>query len=158
MAQKQKTNVEVFVSTWRRLLERKTGPGDSFDSVINRSLDKLEEIEGDHTDDSDDEQQSTDERDSIEEIVEELDPQRYGEPNQEKREVARAALELLRDQGQAHRKAVQEEQGQRLPDPDVASPTYWQQYVRPAFKQAVELGYVEFREHERPKGYFWVGE
>jgi hypothetical protein len=160
MAQQQKTNIEVFVSTWRRLQERKTGPGDSFDTVINRSLDKLEEFEDESDDagDTNDEQHSDDELDPIEEIVEELDPQRYGKPDQAKREVARAALEFLRDRGHAHRNVVQEEQGENLPDPDVAPATYWQQYVRPVFQEAAELGYVEFREDERPKGYVWIGE
>lgn len=160
MPQQQKTNIEVFVSTWRRLQERKTGPGDSFDCVINRSLDKLEQFE-DERDDADDttgEQHSGDELDPIEEAVEELDPQHYGESDQPKREAARAALEFLRDRGQAHRNVVQEEQGEHLPDPDVAAATYWQQYVRPAYKQAAELGYVEFREDKRPKGYVWIGE
>jgi len=39
---REKTNVEVYRETWRRLNMLKEEPGDSFDDVINRLIDSYE--------------------------------------------------------------------------------------------------------------------
>lgn len=41
----EKTNVEVYRETWRRLNMLKEHPGDSFDDVINRLIDAYENEE-----------------------------------------------------------------------------------------------------------------
>lgn len=161
MTDNEKTNVELFVSTWQQLSDRKTGPGDSFDDVINRLLENSENSQNEYVDEAvnaDDKQQSVDKLEPVEEIVKELNPQSYGSPDQEKREIVSAALELLRDQGHAYRKVIQDEQGERLPASDVVSATYWQEYVRPAYQLAVELDYAVYKEASHPKKYVWVGE
>lgn len=38
----EKTNIEVYRETWRRLNSLKQGPGDSFDDVINRLIEESE--------------------------------------------------------------------------------------------------------------------
>lgn len=38
-----KTNIQVYRETWQRLNQLKTGPGDSFDDVINRLIDEYED-------------------------------------------------------------------------------------------------------------------
>jgi predicted CopG family antitoxin len=42
---REKTNIEVYQETWRRLNLLKESPGDSFDDVINRLIDEQEEPE-----------------------------------------------------------------------------------------------------------------
>jgi predicted CopG family antitoxin len=39
----EKTNIEVYRETWRRLNMLKEHPGDSFDDVINRLIDAYDE-------------------------------------------------------------------------------------------------------------------
>jgi predicted CopG family antitoxin len=41
----EKTNIEVYRETWRRLNLLKEKPGDSFDDVINRLIDCYEDEE-----------------------------------------------------------------------------------------------------------------
>lgn len=41
----EKTNIEVYNETWRRLNSRKRGPNDTFDDVISRLLDAVEDGE-----------------------------------------------------------------------------------------------------------------
>lgn len=43
----EKTNIEVYRKTWRRLNMLKEHPGDSFDDVINRLIDEVESDESD---------------------------------------------------------------------------------------------------------------
>ncbi|WP_449329041.1 DUF7557 family protein [Salinigranum rubrum] len=38
----EKTNIEVYRETWRRLNHLKERPGDSFDDVINRLIDSYQ--------------------------------------------------------------------------------------------------------------------
>lgn len=38
----RKTNIEVTKETWRELNQMKEGPGESFDTVINRLLNNME--------------------------------------------------------------------------------------------------------------------
>lgn len=166
MSQREKTNIEVFVKTWRRLMERKSDPGDSFDAVINRVLDAVEaEREAAASEDeqqieaaaSEDDQQIVDDPDPVEEILDEWGPTYHGTPDETKRDAARQALELLQERGEAYRGLITAAQGEDLPDPDVVEDSFWQLYVRPAFKQGVELGYIEFDENTRPQKYRWTG-
>lgn len=50
--EREKTNIEVFLDTWRRLNSLKRGPGDSFDDVINRLIDNYIEEDGLEHDDT----------------------------------------------------------------------------------------------------------
>lgn len=42
---REKTNIEIYRDTWRRLNSLKEGPGDSFDDVINRLIEQAEDDE-----------------------------------------------------------------------------------------------------------------
>ena len=43
---REKTNIEVYRETWRRLNLLKEEPGDTFDDVINRLIDAREDGDG----------------------------------------------------------------------------------------------------------------
>lgn len=40
---REKTNIEIYQETWRRLNSLKLSSGDSFDDVINRLIDDYED-------------------------------------------------------------------------------------------------------------------
>jgi len=154
-----KTNIEVFLDTWSRLKDRKERPGDSFDDVINRALDEIEDDADEEAENRTNEADAQEQvpEDPIEEILDEWGPTWYGSPDETKQEVGRAALELLRDRGEANRGLIRSLKGSELPNADVTQDTYWQSYVRVAYVHGCKLGYIELEEDRRPQRYIWVG-
>lgn len=93
---------------------------------------------------------------SIEELLAEYDQGRGRVEREERREVARVALEWLRDRD--GRASGADFQAELLPEHGIDGQnetTWWRKTVRPAVQLAVEAGVVEYREGHHD--YRWTG-
>lgn len=176
------TTIEIKDADWSRLNGRKK-PGDGFKDAVERVLDQLEEAEaqgfvpgrdgaGVDVDPEpeqrdlqdveqrdpvvDDVQEASD--DVLEELLDDWQPGRSLEEREERKNVGRAALELLIDDGgELERNDFVDE---LLPEYDVEEQnedTWWKKSARPAVTRAVDAGLVE-RHHGPPHTYEWAGD
>lgn len=171
------TTIEIYDRDWSRLNGRKK-PGDGFKDAVRRVLDDLEDAEArleeleeeaiqeDLAADVDPEPEqrdlqedlAVDDGDVVEELLDDWKPGRSQEEREERKDVGRAALELLIDDGGELERA--DFVDELLPEYDVedqSEDTWWRKSARPAVTRAVDAGLVE-RHHGPPHTYEWVGD
>lgn len=132
------TTIQIDINTWKALNSRKK-PGDSFNDIIQRILEKTEA-------NRDDDRVRSANSMAIAELIWEWEPGRGPEEREERRKVGYESLKWLSHQGEATRSDFYDELYESHNPANVSEKSWWRRSVRPLLNLGRERGIVDFQE------------